>query len=62
MMTSVTGQFALPVTEYLFRREKIKMKYEKPNMEIMVFEMNDIVTLSSEQTGDGNGVTGGWNS
>lgn len=38
------------------------MKYDKPNMEIMIWEMNDIVTLSSEQSGDGDGVIGGWNS
>lgn len=38
------------------------MKYDKPNMEIMILDVNDIVTLSSEQSGDGDGVTGGWSS
>ena len=38
------------------------MKYDKPNMDIVLLEVEDIVTLSSEQSGDGDGVTGGWNS
>lgn len=38
------------------------MKYEKPNMEILLLDVIDIVTLSSETSGDGDGYTGGWNS
>ena len=38
------------------------MKYEKPNIEILLLDVIDIVTLSSETSGDGNGYTGGWNS
>lgn len=38
------------------------MKYEKPNIEILLLDVIDIVTLSSETFGDGNGYTGGWNS
>ena len=38
------------------------MKYDKPNIEIILLDINDIVTLSSEQAGDGDGVTGDWNS
>jgi len=38
------------------------MKYENPNMEIILLHVKDIVTLSSETSGDGDGYTGGWNS
>lgn len=38
------------------------MKYEKPNMELVVLESADIVTLSGEPEGDGKGVPGGWDS
>lgn len=39
------------------------MRYEKPVMEIMILEMNEIVTLSAEGAGSGGVVdeeTGGW--
>lgn len=38
------------------------MKYETPNMEVMILNESDIVTLSSESAGDGDGYTGGWSS
>ena len=38
------------------------MKYEKPNMEILLLDVTDIVTLSSESSGDGDNYTGGWSS
>lgn len=61
MMTSVTGQCKCPVTESLFRREKIKMKYEKPKWELIVLEMDDIVHTSptslTPTVGEGTGWT-----
>ena len=40
------------------------MKYEKPSMELIVFEIQDVILTSppaSEDFGDGQGIPGGWN-
>ena len=36
------------------------MKYEQPNMEIIVLEKLDVITLSVEGSGSGDDVTGNW--
>ena len=40
------------------------MKFEMPQMEIILFEEQDVITLSFEQSGTGNNVEnneeGGW--
>ena len=36
------------------------MKYEQPNMEIIVLEKLDVITLSVEGGGSGDDYTGPW--
>ena len=36
------------------------MTYEQPNMEIIVLEKLDVITLSVEGSGSGDDVTGNW--
>jgi len=36
------------------------MKYEQPNIEIIMLEKLDVITLSVESSGSGDNVTGGW--
>ena len=36
------------------------MKYEQPNIEIVMLEKLDVITLSVENSGSGDDVTGGW--
>jgi hypothetical protein len=38
------------------------MKYERPSMEIIMLPTVDVVTLSSESSGSGDNVSGGWDS
>lgn len=35
------------------------MQYEKPNLEIVLLQRQDVITLSVE-IGDGENVEGGW--
>lgn len=41
------------------------MKYEKPIMELITFEIQDVIVTSppvpGEDFGDGQGIPGGWN-
>ena len=36
------------------------MKYEQPNIEIVMLEKLDVITLSVDKNGSGDNVTGGW--
>ena len=36
------------------------MEYEKPNMELIILELQDVVTASIEDEGDNGGITGPW--
>jgi len=36
------------------------MKYEEPKLEIVTFEISNVVTLSAESEGTGNNTTGPW--
>ena len=38
------------------------MKYEEPIMTILLLETEDIICLSSDPSGDGDNVNGGWSS
>ena len=38
------------------------MRYEKPNLELVMAEEEDIITLSNGQNGDGDNIDNGpWN-
>lgn len=36
------------------------MKYEAPIIQIIMFETEDVITVSVDDEGTGDGVTGGW--
>ena len=42
------------------RKRGFMMKYEKPNLELIILELGDVITLSSEYEGDNEGTPGPW--
>lgn len=36
------------------KEENVKMKYQKPELELIILEAEDVITLSSGEWGDGN--------